>query len=657
MFKVNNINGDQIETTTSPSNVIGRAVHQALQTYFGGGEKPRPADEGDAIKAGHEVGIEFLKGFSDGLIEYNERFKNRAKIDEKYAFAFFGYLKELGFADDVKEILLVEKMLKYKIIADGQELPIPLKGSADLVYRDKENRIIIRDHKFTSKYSDEDAIDGAKLIQAAVNYFLVYAELGEAPYSMIYEEFKITENQDKSKQTREFEIIFSKHPLVFDFFYRFYDDLTNALLGHQVYVPNLYAIFDREVSILAYIHRLDIDEEREKAFRKMKVDNVTDFLKKKIQKDGAMKKYFETVSSKFISSKTLNYASMTTEERIKMKLAEHGIALDFHSKIEGGSVTLYRYEPSVGLKMSKIEGYAKDIEQVVEMSGIRVLAPIPNSGLVGFEVPNKDRSFPGASPANNTFEVPVGVNLLGETVTLDIREAPHILIAGTTGSGKSVCMTNMIENMLNIPNSEVHLIDPKMVELAPFADRAASYSEDIEAIKEKLAAFVAEMDIRYKCLQLKKARNIYGLPEGHTMRHMFIFIDEFADLTMQDKHQRQKAGKQSTVKVTKAKNVQLTERSTAGVDASIEDMIVRLAQKGRAAGMHIVMATQRPSVDVISGVIKANFPTRIAFRTASVIDSIVIIDQPGAEKLLGKGDMLLLNPALNGLERLQGFSN
>lgn len=655
MFKVNNINGDQLDTTNSPGNIIGKAAHKALQAYFGGADEPTPQDEGAAIKFAHEHGIEYLKSCSEGFIEYTEAIPNRSKIDEKFAQSFFGYIKEFDRSKIIKEVLLVEKMLQFKIQIGDKVLPIPLKGSADLVYRDFQDRIIIRDHKFTSRFSDPESIDGAKLIQALFNYYLVYAELGEEPYSMIYEEYKITENRDKSSQIREFEIVFEDHPLIFDLFNRFYDDITNALLGKQVYVPNLFAIFDREVSLLAYIHRLDVDTEREKAFRKLKVDNITDFLKKKIQTDGAMKKYLDVVSKKFISAKTMNYKEMTIEERIKAKLAEHGLGVEFDSKVIGGSVVLYRYEPSIGLKMSKIESFVKDIEQVVEVSGIRVLAPIPNSGLVGFEVPNQERTFPGKSPDINGFEIPIGVNILNEIVSLDIREAPHILIAGTTGSGKSVCMSSIIENVLKLPKSEVHLMDPKMVELAPFSNRSASYCEELDEIRQKLNEFVVDMDCRYKVLQKAGVRNIKELPDDHPMHYRFIFIDEFADIIMQDKHERKTSNKKSKVKKIKLRNMVITEKETDGGEASIEDMIIRLAQKGRAAGLHIIMATQRPSVDIINGVIKANFPTRIAFRTSSAIDSIVIIDQPGAEKLLGKGDMLLLNPAKNGLDRLQGF--
>ena len=253
--------------------------------------------------------------------------------------------------------MCADKELKHKIEVDGKLLPIPLKGHPDLVYKDKQGRVKIRDPKFCYNYSKDDEIDGAKLIQAAFYYFLVYAETGQQPHSITFQEFKTSQNKDGSKQLREYEIVYADAPLIFDLFFRYYEDITDALLGKQVYVPNMTAMFDKEVSLLAYIHRLDMDEIRAEKLKEAKVDNITDFLKKKIQTTGSMKKYLDVVAKKFISGKSLNYKDMTTEERIKMKLAEHGIAVDFDSKVVGGSVTLYRYEPSIGLKMSKIEGY------------------------------------------------------------------------------------------------------------------------------------------------------------------------------------------------------------------------------------------------------------------------------------------------------------
>ena len=154
MFKVNYINGDQIETTSSPTNVLGKAMHKALETYLGGNKDvPVPNDDGEAIKIAHEVGLKYIQGYSDGFIGYNTIIGNREKLNERFAFTFFGYIKEFNFRKYIKEVVMVEKMLKTKIEVDGKVLPIPLKGSADVVYKDFKNRLIIRDHKITSLLS------------------------------------------------------------------------------------------------------------------------------------------------------------------------------------------------------------------------------------------------------------------------------------------------------------------------------------------------------------------------------------------------------------------------------------------------------------------------------------------------------------------------
>jgi len=656
MFKVNYMNGDNLDTLLSASTILGRGGHKAVEGYLRALGSDISGNDGEAIKAGLLAGTEHLKTVSDGMVGWNKTIENRSKLDERFAKSYFGYVKALDVQRRAKRILMIEQTLEHKVKVNGAELPIPLKGIPDWVFEDQEGRIIIEDHKFTSRFSNTEAIDGAKLLQASILFFLVHAELGRAPYAICFREWKITDNRDKSEpQSREYEIVFDDHPLIFDFFYRFYDDATSALLGKAVFIPNIHAIYDKDVSILAYIHRLDIDEERDKAFRKLKVDNLTDFLKKQIERDGAMKQYLDTVSAKFVSSNTLNYKDMTSEEQIKMKLAEHGIALDFHSKIEGGSVTQYRYEPSIGLKMSRIEKFAADIEQVVKTAGVRILAPIPNTDLVGFEIPCKERHFPVVTPNNRGFTIPIGVDVMGNTFRIDLREAPHLLIAGATGSGKSVCMTSIIRAVAKLPHSDIHLIDPKMVELAPLRDVAASYHEEIDDIRDALDKHVIDMDKRYRQLQKAGVRNIVELPVGR-MRYSFIFIDEFADLVIQDKHKRKGAIKETSEETVKTETGKKVIKRRAGVEKSIEDMIIRLAQKGRAAGIHLIMATQRPSVNVISGTIKANFPTRIALRTATSTDSNVILDQVGSEKLLGKGDMLLMTPSEIGIKRLQGYS-
>jgi len=620
MFRVGYLNGDRIDTTYSPSNVIGKCCHEGLKKYF---EKTQEGiEEGEAIKKAYEIAKMHLDSHSDNLIGYNTIASNRSKLEERFAFCFFGYIKDFGYKNNIKEILLVEKMLEHKIKVDGKLLPIPLKGSADLVTRDKDNKIRIRDHKFVKNFSNPESIDAGKLMQGVFNFFLVWAELKEQPYSIVFEEFKVTQNRDKgSSQFKEFEIVFSENSLMFDFFYRFYDDITNALLGKQAYIPNFYGIYDREVSILSYIYKLDIVKEREKQFKKAKVDNVTDFLKKKIQKRGAMLKYLESVSKNFVSGKTLNYKDMTIQDKIKFKLAEHGIGLEFDSMVVGGSVTLYRYEPSIGLKMSRIESFVKDIEQVVETSGIRILAPIKDSGLIGFEIPNKQRTFPDSPPRNAGFELAIGATIMGDTKYYDIRTAPHLLVSGSSGSGKSVFLNSLIKQLMQIDNVDIHLFDPKQVEMSQFegGNNVVDYQYNHDSIQSSLMNLVEVMNNRYSELRKSKTRNIEEF--SGEMKYKFVVIDEFADLM---------AGENTL------------------------NAIQLLAQKGRACGIHIILATQRASTKIISGDIKVNFPTRAVFKMAKAVDSRVMLDEGGAEKLLGKGDMLFLTS--EGIERLQGFN-
>jgi S-DNA-T family DNA segregation ATPase FtsK/SpoIIIE len=312
---------------------------------------------------------------------------------------------------------------------------------------------------------------------------------------------------------------------------------------------------------------------------------------------------------------------MTIQDKIKFKLAEHGIGLEFDSMVVGGSVTLYRYEPSIGLKMSRIEAFVKDIEQVVETSGIRILAPIKDSGLVGFEIPNKQRTFPESSPRNTGFELAIGAKIMGDTKYYDIRTAPHLLVSGSSGSGKSVFLNSLIKQLMQIDNVDIHLFDPKQVEMSQFegGNNVVDYQYNHDSIQSSLMNLVEVMNNRYSELRKSKTRNIEELGGG--MKYKFVVIDEFADLM---------AGENTL------------------------NAIQLLAQKGRACGIHIILATQRASTKIISGDIKVNFPTRAVFKMAKAVDSRVMLDEGGAEKLLGKGDMLFLTS--EGIERLQGFN-
>jgi S-DNA-T family DNA segregation ATPase FtsK/SpoIIIE len=366
-----------------------------------------------------------------------------------------------------------------------------------------------------------------------------------------------------------------------------------------------------------------------------------------------MRKFLKSLEKSCQTAKKINYKNMSKEEQIKTKLSEHGMILHFVDKIEGLNIDLYRFEPSIGLKMKKIEGYVADIEQVVGKSGVRVLAPIPNTTYVGFEVPRADRKFIDEAPVNNGFELAFGKDVMGDIFKYDLRKAPHLLVAGATGSGKSVFLNSIISQLSKLEKIQLHLFDPKMVELALFKKekRVVEYKDDIMEIHDSLKWFVKKMNERYKILAESGVRNIEEYNKsGGNMKYKFLIIDEFGDLIISNHVKEETVETGETFKDGRAK----MKIEKTNISKEIEKYILILAQKARACGIHLIIATQRPSVDIITGSIKANFPCKVAFRTAKAIDSQVLLGESGAEKLQGKGDMIFSSD--EGNIRLQGYN-
>lgn len=314
------------------------------------------------------------------------------------------------------------------------------------------------------------------------------------------------------------------------------------------------------------------------------------------------------------------------------------------AEVNGGpAVTQYALEISAGTKISKIANLQHDIALALATptGTVRIEAPIPGKSLVGIEVPNHSLEIVGLKNILSSDEmrkhksklaVVIGRDTASKEVILDIDRMPHVLVAGTTGSGKSVLINGFIASLLfrNSPEElKLILIDPKRVELTNYNGIPHLLTPVITEPEKILSALkwaMAEMERRYKLFQSVGVRNIQGYNEMsgfQALPYIIILVDELADLMM-------------------------------FAPVEVEDAITRLAQLARATGIHLVVATQRPSVDVITGLIKANIPCRIAFNVSSMVDSRVIIDQPGAEKLLGRGDMLFLPPDASKPVRIQG---
>jgi len=334
-----------------------------------------------------------------------------------------------------------------------------------------------------------------------------------------------------------------------------------------------------------------------------------------------------------------------TAQAIAETLATFDIPARVVDFVAGPTVTLFEVEIAKGVRLSRVTALADDLALALAASTVRILAPIPGKSLVGIEVPNQRRSSVTLgdvlAPAGEGGPLLLGIgkDVAGAPVLADLASMPHLLIGGTTGSGKSVAINAMLMSiLLRTTPAEVRmiLIDPKRVELSLYNNVPHLYVPVVTEPKEAASALawsVSEMERRLKVLQLAGARNIGGYnamvqdgkgPEGAIeLPYLVIVIDELADLMM-----------------VAAKEV--------------EDSIVRIAQLARAAGIHLVVATQRPEANVVTGIIKANITNRIAFNVASAIDSRVILDQPGAEKLVGLGDMLFSTPAWAKPKRIQG---
>ncbi len=337
-------------------------------------------------------------------------------------------------------------------------------------------------------------------------------------------------------------------------------------------------------------------------------------------------------------------AVMDTATKLQKTLYSFGVSAKVENVSVGPAITRYELKPAEGVRVSKIANLADDIALNLAAESIRIEAPIPGKQAVGIEIPNKENEIvhfreiiesSAFQDHKSKLAFGLGKDVAGEPVVTDIAKMPHVLIAGATGSGKSVCINTLISSIIyKSKPSEVKLlmVDPKVVELSVYngiPHLLIPVVTDPKKAAGALAWAVQEMENRYQIFAKKGVRDIKGYNEiskqedTGVLPQIVIIIDELADLMM-----------------------------VASKD--VEDSICRLAQKARAAGMHLVIATQRPSVDVITGIIKANIPSRISFAVSSQIDSRTILDMVGAEKLLGKGDMLFYPAGATKPTRVQG---
>jgi DNA segregation ATPase FtsK/SpoIIIE, S-DNA-T family len=377
-------------------------------------------------------------------------------------------------------------------------------------------------------------------------------------------------------------------------------------------------------------------------------------------------------------------ALLMNAQILESKFRDFGIKGEVVQVQPGPVVTMYEFKPGPGIKINKIAGMSDDLAMALSAVSVRIIAPIPGKDVVGIEISNRDREMVylreiiGSDEFNGMkSKIPIGLgkNITGDPSIFDLRRAPHLLVAGSTGAGKSVSLNTMIMSILfrSTPNEvKMVMVDPKRLELSIYEGVPHLIHKVISDPKDASLALkwtVAEMERRYQLLSehgvrsinsynklVKKAEKENAKNEKKTKKASVETDDSLSTVAIKDPETTNAEETKPPLEHLPVIVVIIDELADLMMVAAkdIEESICRLAQMARAAGIHMILATQRPSVDVITGLIKANFPSRIAFKVSSKIDSRTIMDQNGAESLLGMGDMLLLAPGTSDLMRLHG---
>lgn len=654
----------------SVSGMIGRAGHEALKVYYGGNKDiPTPQDRGEAMALAMDTGMQYLIDYSDAYINYGKT-GTREEMLKGYTQAMQFYFAEEPTYNEI--VMCEEKMTAELKTVDGDILPLPAVGIPDIVDRRKDGGVDIVDVKFVKSFTNYESEDYIKIFQAQMLWHLLRATKNITADRCVFREVKRTENSGANKgtpQVRDYVVPLNHEPYRI-IFYNLYKDIVKFIsTPNQVYLPNLSPTDP------------DSAQAGELYAQGLLTADMSDVEVMHKVKDVAL------VSKLFVPSRLDNDINrhLNPEDKIKLRLAEFGIPVEPLEPVVGASVVQYRFKVSAGIPMSRFAKHKADIARAIEAkTEIRILAPIPGTDLVGIEIATGERTANKLTKDHlimGTLSIPVGVKVDGEPVNVPLNDMPHLLIAGTTGSGKSVLLHTFITALtkqMTPEEMQMMLIDPKRVELSAFKKlkhlKGGKIAYEYADAMLILRGLSAEMERRYKLLEKAKhaPRDIKEYNTGWTdksklLPYIVLVVDEFADLIHQSKQAEKKAKKASAVKnIATRVQVEAMARQFAKMgmpfnpkieekdESTAEELLARLAAMARAVGIHLIIATQRPSIDVITGLIKANFPTRIALTTASATDSKVILGEEGAEKLSGKGDMLFMHPG-GGKVRLQGF--
>ncbi len=639
-----------VEAYLKTGNINDSVVHSNKCVYEGENGKVYIIDI-DRFSNAEEITLELiLEDFKTNIVDFGKKW-SIAELRKKIEDARKYYVSEIIEYGDILAVELdIEHEVSDSIGWVNMLSPVPFKSIIDLVCRQTKDRsfqtsdwirtypkgtLYIEDVKFKGRFSEINTNNPNYFFQAFFNYYTLWKELGEKPEYMIFREIKISQNKDGSSQHQTVVLHFSGEDFELHkaFFWRYYLEAMERMkfIQERDFLFNIFDWQNGEKEFekqIAYYMDVPVWELKNKMMLSER-NKVASKIWAGNKKNG-----FITWKTKIWKMDIENVTTDTIEDKIRIKFLDYGIPLEYEKTVEWYAVNQILYKPSRWVVMKHVEGKVKEIQQITGIEEIRIEAPVPGTNYIGVEYPREKREFLPLSTytiKKRGCLIPIGKDIAGELTEIDLSDTdnPHLVVAGKTGSGKSEFMKVVIESLKG--KTDIILVDPKRVEFSKYKDISELYIYDAYKFSIFLngdpelnyPGYIDLIDARYKMFEEEGLKDIEEYNKKHPrkkMRRKILIIDEFESVSNH---------------------------------GDIMSWIHRIATLGRACGIHLVIATQRPTVKVLDGQIKANISTRVCFALSSQVDSKVVLDDKWAEKLLGKWDMLF---KCNGKsKRLQSF--
>lgn len=642
-----------VSTKKSSAAIAGSAYHKALRAYFLNMKTGNMLDVADLQSIAYDYIIDVFPNQwklqkTTPTIE-----ECQLKATETVNSLIKNFFTDLStYLDEIDEILGIEERYDEFLTINGVDIPLPCHGQIDLQVKTKDGKIVIIDHKAKTAFSDEKELKFTIGKQSITYFKLLESATGIRADEVWFIENKISANRDKSPQLNRFKMAMDENTI------RLYEAILYEPLRRMIQAVSdpdyVYMINDNDnfvdkaeiydfwaMTMIADVSDFNVPENKKDQISK-RLNKVRNAAISTI--DPKLVKSFRENAAAFIQY-DLTYKDMTKEQKIEHTLRTLGLIANVAHTFSGYSSDTFLLEVTVGTKLSEVSKYKLDIASALNVSSIRLskeLFVYQGKSYISVEASKTREQFLYFDPKfSNGRKIPIGVDNFNKTLywDLDNPSTPHVLICGSTGSGKSVCLISIIEFAKLSGVQNIVIFDPKH-EFRKFSGGNVSVYNDILDIETMMEIMVEEMNIAI---------------QNNQQNNTLIIFDEFADAVANSRSGNELNVYSESIVGNYQNGRPKFKREIVSVKKSLEENMRILLQKGRSSGYRIVAATQRASVKVITGDAKVNFPVQICFKVPKEVDSKVVIDEPGAESLSGKGDGLIKSPDYPSAIRFQAF--